>query len=374
MSRLARYFARLVVLLSALGVTSCGSSNPTAAGPSNQGTCHARDYPGATGGERIQQAMVSGSCAIVTVDSAGPDAGGRWAFTSSVTLRSGTILEGTQPHPVLVALNGPWTETGMLLVSGLSNVTLRHLDIQGEDFALNGISIGGSTNITIDDVSISRMRIRGVHVRDLPSSDISILNSTFHGNGVIDVRTESSGAPQTRVIVASNTMSGTFYGVAFADCGVSATTRCEARTNTISPSGGGGSGIDLNRGHYALVRGNVIHNSDKYGVSVDDTRNALITGNTVDGSRNEGIVLANGALAKHRPWSVSDNTVSGNTVTNSGGAGLASFHTTGDPGDTNANNIWQNNRIEGNQGGGCKTNVDSNSFIGNGPQACAPQH
>src|SRR5262249_2852628 len=141
----------------------------------------------------------------------------------------------------------------------------------------------------------------------------------FTDNGDIDVRTNTyDGTYHSNWLVHDNWMYGTLYGIAFENCGRSVVLRCEATDNTIQPKTGsdssGGSAVDLNRAHFALVSGNDIYGAAGYyclpgiechmgmGITVDDTQNTLIQYNRVDGAVLDGIVLANGAITANRPW------------------------------------------------------------------------
>jgi hypothetical protein len=253
---------------------------------------------------------------------------------------------------------------------------------------VTGLLVVASARVEFTQGRITRMTQFGIVVRDLPpSSAIRINRSAFEDNGFIDVRTQTTdrNAFHSHVTVEDNTMHGTTYGVAFANCGGSSGTACVARNNQMKPKRSDpGTGLDLNRSHHAIVTGNrVLGLGDTcapgvtcrcgYGFTIDDTQNATITGNTVEGCTKDGILLGNGAVAENRPWYVSGNTVADNTIRGNSGLGLAAFRNPTDAMDNNMFNVFRNNRIDGNASGGCATNGVSNSFFGNGPQPCLAQ-
>jgi len=184
-------------------------------------------------------------------------------------------------------------------------------------------------------------------------------------------------------------MYGTLYGISFANCGRSEALRCEATHNTIQPKKGSdpfdGSGIDLNRAHNALVSGNALYGAEGYycfteiecrmgmGITVDDTQNATIESNSIEGAVIHGIVLANGAIAAHKPWWTSGNYVLNNTVIHNGEIGLVDARDESDAKDHNIYNVWGENTIFGNGWTGCYSNAQATTFYGNDGQDCSPQ-
>jgi hypothetical protein len=269
-----------------------------------------------------------------------------------------------------MAINGSW-DTGLMRIDSQSHITIRHLNLQNGKKAPNGIRITGSSDIAITQSVVAGAIYNGIHITETPSSDITISDTTFQDNGNVDVRTDTADpfAYHSRVLVTNNFMTATHYGPALANCGNSAATACQIRGNTITHVAS--SGTDLNRSHYAIVSGNSI-SVCLNGVTVDDSRNAMISENVVQGCTGDGIQTANGAVPANRPWSVSGNRVTNNTVTSNDGFGLASYGSLSDPNDRNEGNVWNNNHISGNRLGGCNTNVQ-NVFTANGPQTCAPQ-
>jgi parallel beta-helix repeat protein len=186
-------------------------------------------------------------------------------------------------------------------------------------------------------------------------------------------------------VVVSNAMFGTTYAVALANCGRDDATRCSVLRNVMRPKAVyPGTGVDLNRSHAALVSGNDIVGAGDMcstspdrcdcgrGITVDDTQRSTIVGNRVEGCSEEGILLANGAVAAHRPWLVSANTVINNTVRNNGFVGLAAYHDPRNPDDRNLGNVFSNNHVAGNGRGGCGSNAPDQTFVDNGPQPCVP--
>jgi hypothetical protein len=378
----------------ALAGAACGSSNVTAPTPPSPSpppsnpanpSCQALNYPGATGGARIQNAINDQSCSTVYIHPDGPDAGGVWLVSQPLMLRSNqTITTAEEPRqPTLRSA----ASIRILMADRVTDVTLRRLTLDGARTAVAGVLITGSARVEFTLGRIVRMTVFGIVARDTPSSQIRITRSVFEDNGMIDVRTQTleRNTFHANVVVEDNTMSGTTYGLAFANCGGSAAAACQARNNQMKPKRSDpGTGLDLNRSHAAIVSGNrVIGLGDTCapgvtcrcgrGFTVDDTQNAMITGNTIEGCTNEGILLGNGAVPENRPWYVSGNTIADNIVRNNSGAGMASFHNPADPFDNNIYNVFRNNRLEGNAVGGCATNTTGNTFFGNGPQACLAQ-
>ena len=396
--RCAKGAAILFIALGAGGALAgadCGSSNvtgptppppsPSPPPPPGQPNCHALNYPGATGGARIQNAIDDASCSTVYIHPDGPD-GGVWLIDRTLTLRSNQTLTTADEarRPTLRAA----AVIRLMAAERVTDVTLRRLTLDGARSGLTGVLVVASARVEFTQGRITRMRQFGIVVRDLPpSSAIRINRSAFEDNGFIDVRTQTNdrNAFHSQITVEDNTMHGTTYGVAFANCGGTSGAACVARNNQMKPKRSDpGTGLDLNRSHHAIVTGNrVLGLGDTcapgvtcrcgYGFTIDDTQNATITGNTVEGCTQEGIVLGNGAVPENRPWYVSGNMIADNTVRCNGGLGLGAFRNENDPMDNNMFNVFRNNRIEGNAAGGCASNGISNSFFGNGPQACLPQ-
>jgi parallel beta-helix repeat protein len=191
----------------------------------------------------------------------------------------------------------------------------------------------------------------------------------------VDVRTDTTDPAtyHSRVVVLNNTISGTLYESALQNCGSWQAIACEIRDNTIASAADlTGSGVDLNDSHFAIVSGNHLSSCGN-GLTVDDTRNASISTNTIQGCLGDGILLPNGARPENKPWILSGNQIVDNVVSNNGKFGLASYRIATDPNNRNEFNVWRNNRVSGNAAGGCSTNADQNTFSGNGPQACSPQ-
>jgi parallel beta-helix repeat protein len=372
-------------LHSALGLASvvlfvtfgCGSASkalalrPTQA-PSSDGVCLASMYPGGTGGERIQNAVDDAACRTVSIDQQGPDAGA-WSVSRPIVLRSDLVLEGSgSAQPVLTAIDSAGG-AGLLVIDRGSMISIRHVTLRSNKRAPNGIWIRGSRDITITQSIVSGATFNGIAITETPSSGITISETTVEDSGKVAVRTDTHdlSAYHSRVLVTNNVISNAPYGAALANCGNSAAGACEIRDNQIVRISL--SAIDLNRSHAAIVSGNQV-SGGKNCITVDDTQESLISGNTVSGCSGYGIVLANGAEAGNRPWSVSGNKVTNNTVLSNGRYGLAAYGSETDPSDRCESNTFANNRIEGNAAGGCNTSVRSNTFTGNGPQECRPQH
>jgi hypothetical protein len=353
-------------------------------GPS--GRCQASGYAGATGGQRIQRAIDDPACETVWVASAGPDAGGAWLVRQPVRLRSNVALAGEAAAPPRIRAQNP-AQTMVAVTDGRSNVAIRDLALEGAKLAATGILIAGSSGVRIERVSVSGMTALGVMIRDTPSSAITISESRFEDNGLIDVRTEIAGgaAWHSGVIVRSNSMRGSTYAVALANCGRDEATRCSVIGNLMKPKAEfPGTGVDLNRSHAALVSSNdILGAGDRCsaapvacecirGITVDDTQWSTIIANVIDGCEGEGIVLANGGVPDNRPWLVASNSVVNNTVRNSGLVGLASYRDPANPDDRNHSNVFRDNRLVGNARGGCGSNAPGQTFAGNGPQVCGP--
>lgn len=378
----------LCTLAVAAWLTGCGGESPTeptppppvappSPPPGPPGVCRALGYPGANGGERIQNAIDDMACGTIVIDSAGPDGSGAWFVSRAINLRSNIVLEGSAASAItLTAVQGAWAGgMGLLDITGQSGITIRQVGIQGRKRAHQGIRIVASHDITITQVAVSGAAVFGIAILDTPSSDIRIGQTSFHDNGVADVRTDTINPAtyHSRVLALRNTMSGTLYGSALQNCGNSQATACELRDNTIGSAANlTGSGVDLNDSHHAIVSGNRIAPCGN-GMTVDDTRNASISQNTIQGCLGYGILLANGARSANRPWILSGNQIVDNTVSNNRNFGLASYRIATDPDNRNEFNVWRNNRISGNAAGGCSTNANQNTFTGNGPQACPPQ-
>jgi parallel beta-helix repeat protein len=365
---------RVCTLVIAACVTACGANGPTEPNPPRPSAfCLALSYPGANGGERIQNAINDTACATIFVDSTGPDGSGLWLVSRTIHLRSNVVLEGSVA--AATTLTPSHSLVDLLNIEGQSGITIQQIDLQTFKRAQHGIRIAASHDVTITQVAVSGASVFGIAILDTPSSDIRISQTSFQDNAVVDVRTDTTNpvAHHSRVLILNNTMSGTLYGSALQNCGTSQATACEIRDNTIaSVADLAGSGVDLNDSHYAIVSGNRISPCGN-GLTVDDTRNASISQNTIQGCLRFGIVLANGARPSNRPWILSGNRVEDNTVSNNVNFGLASYRITTDPDNRNELNVWRNNRISGNTAGGCSTNADQNTFTGNGPQTCSPQ-
>ena len=368
--------ALLCTLVIAACLTGCGDSGPTEPGPppdGPSGVCRALNYFGANGGERIQNAINDTSCRTISIDDAGPDGSGVWHVTRGLTLRSSIVIENRGASAAVLESIGGGTHP-ILIVEGQSDVTIRGLRLQGS--LSSGIRIDGSHRITVVQGTVSGSVRVGIRITGSPSSDIAISQMAFQDNGGVDVRTDTTdwNAYHSHVVVTNNSMTGTLYGVALQNCGSSPATACEVRNNTIRSSPRlDGSGVDLNRSHHAIVSGNTISNGG-HGMTVDDNQNAIISQNTIQGCLGYGIVLANGARPANKPWILSGNQILDNTVSDNKLFGLASYRIPTDPDNRNELNVWRNNRISGNIAGGCSTNADQNTFSGNGPQACSPQH
>ena len=133
-------------------------------------------------------------------------------------------------------------------------------------------------------------------------------------------------------------------------------------------------------GIYALVEANQISGPNTFcslssptiecdcgrGTTVDDTQNATVTKNTVNGCQGDGILLANGAHPANKPWWVSGNYVRCNTVQSNGGYGLGSARNPLDPADHNIYNVWHDNTLALNSAGACFNNGEQNTFYNNG--------
>jgi parallel beta-helix repeat protein len=364
----------LCTLALAASLAGCGANGPTEPNPPGRsGFCVALSYPGANGGERIQNAIHDTACATIFVDSTGPDRSGLWLVSRTIHLRSNVVLEGG--GAAATTLTPSQSIVDLLNIEDQSEITIQRIDIQSRKRAQHGIRIVAGRDVTITQVAVSGASVFGIAALDTPSSNIRITQTSFQDNGVVDVRTDTANpaAHHSRVLILNNTMSGTLYGSALQNCGSSQATACEIRDNTIaSVADLAGSGVDLNDSHYAIVSGNRISPCGN-GLTVDDTRNASISQNTIQGCLRFGIVLANGARPSNRPWILSGNRVEDNTVSNNVNFGLASYRITTDPDNRNELNVWRNNRISGNTAGGCSTNADQNTFTGNGPQTCSPQ-
>jgi Right handed beta helix region len=364
----------LTCMLVAAWMLGCNAmQSPAAPAASPTATCHAMAYAGATGGERIQNAINDTSCSTVEVDAGGPDAGGTWSIVKPVVLRSNVILEGVgAPQPTLVAA-ARFSGTGLLSLVGVSTVTVRNLTLANNSISPNGIWIQGSRTIAISRGAISGGLFHAVHLNTIASTDVRISEMVMSDNVNIGVRTDTPD-PSTfhaRIVVRNNTMTGSKYGAALANCGNSPATACEISDNTITNAAE--SGLDLNRSHHATVSGNSVLAPCGVGITIDDVLNAQIARNKVSGCDSYGIALANGALPENQPWTLSGNQVTNNTVEDNGGYGLVSYRTRANAADRNEANVWADNRISGNAGGGCDTNAEQNTFTGNGPQACKPQ-
>lgn len=374
--------AAILIVAVALSVVGAGCSDtPTGPTPPQpvpppgaSPNCHAINYPGLTGGERIQSAVNDAACATVYIAAAGPDAEGAWLLRAPVRLRSNLTLTSTIDAAPATLRAQAGAAIRLLVVDGESNVTIRHLTLHGARSAHTGVLVVGSSRVTFSNVAISGMTQLGIMIRDRPSADVTIASSTFEDNGYIDVRTETdnSNVYHSNVVIERSVMQGTTYGVALANCGGSDASRCHVRDNVMRPKRNfPGTGVDLNRSHSAVVSRNHITECGR-GLTVDDTQNASIASNTIEGCSEDGILLANGAVVANRPWLVSGNTVVGNTVRNNGGVGLASYRIASDAGDRNMYNVFNNNQIQNNARGGCATNAEQQVFFGNGPQSCMP--
>jgi len=367
----------LLVGAAAMWLVSCGPESPapaepTTAPPAPTGICRAFLYPGDTGGARIQNAVNDTKCDTVSIDSVGPDTSGTWVVAQDIVLRSNLVLDSSGATPAVLTAAGGNLRVGLMRIEGRSNITMRRLSLQGGNKAPNGIWIAGSRDITVSQGTVSGALYHAVHIASTPSSNITISEVTLEDNGLIGVRSDTANLSSyhSRVLVTNSSMTASGYGVALANCGSSPQTACEIRNNVIARVSE--SGMDLNRSPYAIVSGNDVSTCVN-GITVDDVRDSTISQNTIRGCTAYGILLANGAAPANRPWLLSGNQISGNTVSNSGLYGLASYGSLTDPNDRNDSNAWTNNRIDANRAGGCVANVVSNTFSGNGPQDCRPQ-
>lgn|GEM_PF-5975647 len=361
--------------------------------PASAAPCYAALYPGKTGGARIQNAIHDVGCSTIYVDPVGPD-GGNWNMETPITLtRSNVAVRSLDENrlPTLVATGTAWPGfAGMIIVDGQSEILFHRINLQGQKHSYNGFWVRNASRVTIEAGVTAGNIYHGIHANQA-CSHIEIAWNLFTDNGRIDVRTDTpDGSYHTNIDVHNNSMYGTLYGVALANCGGGSTLlRCTVVQNTIQPKKGtqptDGSGIDLNRAPYALVAGNTITGAAGYfclsgiecqpgrGITVDDTQNPLITNNGVEGAMQYGIVLANGAVASNRPWWLSGATVSGNTVRNNGDVGLLDARDPSDSKDHNTGNLFKDNIISGNGRSGCYSNAQKTTFSGNGPQVCPPQ-
>jgi len=184
-------------------------------------------------------------------------------------------------------------------------------------------------------------------------------------------------------VIENNWIYDSAYGVALANCGGSTTfsgslsTRCRVEDNNPIQPSSGGSGIDLNRSHYAYISNNKINGSCTNGITIDNTMNAEITDNEVDGCNGDGIQMANGVNVGETPWWDTGNTIENNTVKNNGGYGLYSGRDSNNSDDHNEYNIWRYNDLSSNSGGGCANQNEGpngdNTFYSNssGSQNCS---
>lgn len=132
------------LLVVAAWLPGCGGSPTGPSPPPVSSSCRALIYPGANGGERIQNAINDSTCATIAIDDVGPDAGSVWRVPRALSLRSSIVLEGVGAStPVLVG----GTADPILRIDGQSDIAIRRLSFQGS--LSNGIRINGSRRITI---------------------------------------------------------------------------------------------------------------------------------------------------------------------------------------------------------------------------------
>jgi parallel beta-helix repeat protein len=337
-------------------------------------TCQASMYPGATGKDKIQAAINDKDCPVVEIATVGPDAGGTWTATGDITLRSNLILQGptTGAKPTIQAAAG-YKGAGMFRGDNLSNVTIRQLVIDGgTTFAPNAIWVRGCDHFTVVQNTIRNLSSHGLHFTVSPCSDLQVRENTFAAAGGVAVRVDTAVNTNyhARVTVTGNAFSGSNYGVALQNCGTDAGTACVVSTNTfVSPAL---SAVDFNRVNYGSITNNVLSGTLARGITIDDATHNTISGNTVPATADYGIVIANGAVAGNKPWSVSFNVVSGNTVSGSAGTALM-MGASADPTDRNDHNTFSDNTISGNAVGCHQSpSVANATWARNGPQPCTP--
>src|SRR5438067_949310 len=139
--------ASTLACLVVMCLAGCAAS-PTKPAPSppppHSDTCRALEYPGANGGERIQNSIDDALCRTISVAESGPDGSGEWFVGRPIRLRSGITLEGSDGSTAkLIAIEGAWG-AGLLLIDGQSDVTIRRLSLQNSKLAPNGIRITAS--------------------------------------------------------------------------------------------------------------------------------------------------------------------------------------------------------------------------------------
>lgn len=340
--------------------------------------CQASAYTGATGRDKIEAALNDTHCRVIELATTGPDAAGVWAVNTQIRIpRSEVTIQGPIGAPPTLLASGSFSGAGMFVSKNSEShneIVIRNLIMDGGNVALNGVWWNaGGTGFTVTQTTIKNMVLHGVHINTLPMSDVTVSGNTITDTGLIGVRTDTAvnTAYHARVSVTKNTISGSDYGVALANCGTSTLTACAVTDNAISSVDL--SGIDFNLVHYATMARNVLTALALRCITLDDATHDTITLNTCTGPPELGIVLANGALVANKPWHITDNTVSNNTVTGGGSTAVYLGASSDLVNDVNDNNAITNNTLSGNSVGcGKGANVMHATFSGNGPDSCSP--
>ena len=267
---------------------------------------------------------------INTALNALPAAGGRvillegtYTLADAIGIPANNITLEGQGRSTFLDGDALLTTVHAIIISGVTDVTIRNLAIQTEDTGgkvCHCIWINdGANDATIDGVIIVDSDSDGIHIEGTTIIDLTIRNCSVEDADDVGIHMDMDGGETlTRLRIVNNTIHGTggagiFHTVNGAGCSYAV-----IAGNTVVESGA--QGIYFQELTYSTIEGNVVHTSTEQGIRIATaSTNNTIDGNTSYNNGQGNIQVGGGGCT--------NNVVSGNNCSTCGN--MPSIYITG---------------------------------------------
>jgi len=262
----------------------------------------------------LSDTTVDGTGAGVIIDGSGLVSGTGLNFNSGGSLTGATVRNVT-------IQNFPDEGINMNAFSDLVDATIADVVLNGNEDGINLNAGADNTGATISNTTASGSAGTGININAGDNlNDATISGSTVSGNGDEGVNL-NAGADNTGATISDTTVSGNSSTGIVLNAGGNLTD-ATISSSTISGNGeggvdaccGGGLGTSLTITN-STISGNTLDNDG--GGLYQDASSAVITGSTISG--NTAADGEGGGIANYGVLSVTNSTISGNTAAFDGG-------------------------------------------------------
>lgn len=248
---------------------------------------------------------------------------GTYTIVDSIVIPANNIILEGQGRATFIDGDGLATTEHAIIISAVTDVTIRNLAMQTADTGGNVIHCifieDGAHDTTVDGVIIVNSDSDGIHIEGTTTLDVTIRNCSIEDADDVGIHMDMDGGETlTRLRIINNTIhstgaQGICHTVNGAGCSYA-----EIAGNTVVESGA--QGIYFQELTYSTIEGNVVHTSTTQGIIIATaSTNNTIDGNTSYNNGQGNIQVGGGGCT--------NNVVSGNNCSTCGN--MPSIYITG---------------------------------------------